>query len=266
MKKEIRSFTAPQPFAVRTMPDGSKQVSGYAIVFNSPSVDLGGFVEVCNPGMLTRTLRENPDVLILRDHKSEMLLGRTTAGTLSLSTDSTGLRFAVTLPKTSVGDDTAENVRLRNLTGCSFGFNTVSDEWTSTADGKALRTLLDVDLFEISITSFPAYTETSVEARSRAAQMSKRDDDEDPSDPDSQDELQGIDADDDDDDSDDELELCSCRCERCVMRSCQDCYNTRCTDRACRGAGCNMPAQDEARADVLRLTQMFHAQRSNLAL
>lgn len=266
MNKEIRSFTAPQPFTVRTLPDGSKQVSGYAIVFNSPSVDLGGFTEICDPRMLTRTLRESPDVLILRDHRTEMLLGRTTAGTLALTVDSTGLRFAVTLPKTSIGDDTAENVRLRNLTGCSFGFNTVSDKWTVAQDGSALRTLLDVDLFEISITSFPAYTETSVEARSRAAQMRKRDDDDD-SDPDSQDDLEGIqnyDDGTDDDDEDDELELCSCRCERCNMRDCANCYSVRCSDAACRSNSC--PQQDEQRADALRLTQMFHARRSHLTL
>jgi HK97 family phage prohead protease len=259
MNKEIRSFTAPQPFAVRTLPTGEKQVSGYAIVFSSPSVDLGGFVEVCDPKMLTRTLKQNPDVLALRDHKSEMLLGRTTAGTLALTVDSTGLRFAVTLPKTSIGDDTAENVRLRNLTGCSFGFNTVEDQWTVAADGSALRTLLDVDLFEISITSFPAYQETSVEARSHAAQVSTKR--ADPGDPDAEDELEGIgdDVDDsDDDDADDEL--CSCRCERCIMSDCRSCYRMGCEDRNCRSNSC--PQQDEQRADALRLTQMFHSRRA----
>jgi HK97 family phage prohead protease len=259
MNKEIRSFTAPRPFTVRTLPDGSKQVSGHAIVFNSPSVDLGGFVEVCDPSMLTRTLRENPDVLALRDHKSEMLLGRTTANTLALSVDSTGLKFAVTLPKTSIGDDTAENVRLRNLTGCSFGFNTVEDKWTVADDGSALRTLLDVDLFEISLTSFPAYQETSVEARSRAAQVTTKR--SDPSDPDPEDELEGVIDDDgiDDDDDDDELR-CSCRCERCIMSDCRSCYRMGCEDLSCRSSSC--PQQDEQRADALRITQMYHSRRA----
>ena len=113
MNREVRSFTASQPFSVRTTADGQKQVSGYAIVFNSPSQDLGGFTEICAPTMLNRTLRENPDVLILRDHKQELLLGRTTAGTLSLNVDSVGLAFTATLPQTAIGDD-GLFVRLRD--------------------------------------------------------------------------------------------------------------------------------------------------------
>jgi uncharacterized protein len=266
MNKEIRSATVTKPFAVRTLPDGSKQVSGYALVWNSPSVDLGGFVEVCDPGMLTRTLRESPDVLMLRDHKQELLLGRTTASTLSLSVDGTGLRFDCTLPKTATGDDTAENVRLRNLTGCSFGFNAVDDAWSVTADGKALRTLLDVDLFEISITSFPAYQETSVTTRSRAAQISKRDDDDDddePCDPTIDPDCDPDNLDGDVDEQDSSIRCsCRCRCERCVMSDCRSCYRSGCSDRACRSNSC--PMQDEQRADVLRLNQYFANAKANL--
>lgn len=165
-KHEVRSYTAVRPLTVRTTADGSKQVSGYAIVFNSQSADLGGFKEICSPNMLTRTLRENPDVLALRDHKQELLIGRTTAKTLDLSIDGTGLAFTITLPRTAIGDDTAENVRLRNLTGVSFGFVTVEDSWAADSQGDVIRTLLDIDLFEISITSFPAYEATSVNTRS----------------------------------------------------------------------------------------------------
>jgi uncharacterized protein len=180
--REVRSFTAARPFTVRTTADGSKQVSGYAIVWNSPSVDLGGFTEICDPGMLTRTLRESPDVLMLRDHKQELLLGRTTAGTLQLNVDSTGLAFTVTLPQTAIGDDTYENVKLGNLSGCSFGFTTIEDSFAYDADGNVVRTLLDVDLAECSITSFAAYQDTSVSARSRAQELrtalAQRDDDD----------------------------------------------------------------------------------------
>jgi HK97 family phage prohead protease len=134
-ERELRTYTAVKPMTVRTTSDGSKQVSGYAIVFDAPSVDLGGFTEICSLGMLNRTLKENPDCLMLRDHKQELLLGRTTAGTLDLKTDSSGLAFTITLPKTNIGDDTAENVRLGNLTGCSFGFSTVDDTWAELIPG-----------------------------------------------------------------------------------------------------------------------------------
>jgi uncharacterized protein len=170
--KEIRTYAAASPVEIRTTADGSKQLAGYAIRYNSPSQDLGGFTEICSPGMLTRTLKENPDVLCLRDHKSELLLGRTSAGTLALTEDAQGLAFVVTLPKTAIGDDTAENVRLRNLSGCSFGFVVADsgDRWEQKGT-QLVRTLLDVDLFEISITSFPAYSATSVNTRSCPARF-----------------------------------------------------------------------------------------------
>jgi phage head maturation protease len=96
-KLERRNIKATE---IRIAPgaDGSQILTGYAVRFNSPSVDLGGFTEICAPGMFTRTLRDSPDVLMLRDHNSSQLLGRTTAGTLTLTQDSTGLAFKVTLP------------------------------------------------------------------------------------------------------------------------------------------------------------------------
>jgi uncharacterized protein len=246
-KRELRSYTAAQPLTVRTTPDGSKQVSGYAIVFNSRSVDLGGFVEICAPGMLTRTLRENPDVLALRDHRQELLIGRTTAGTLDLKVDSTGLAFTVTLPKTAIGEDTSENVRLRNLTGVSFGFSTVEDSWAADTDGNVLRTLLDIDLYEISITSFAAYPATTVSTRScpaglRAKVRSKRDS-EDDCDPEI------------DDDCEDE-DRCDCRCERCLDDDCANCDAVDC-DSDCPGC----PMQDDTRSDRLRIRSLFTHRR-----
>lgn len=265
ISREVRSFTAPQPFTVRTLANGQKQVSGYAIVFNSPSQDLGGFVEICSPGMLTRTLRDNPQVLLLRDHKQELLLGNTTAGTLELRVDNIGCAFTVTLPSTAIGDDTYENVKLQNLQGCSFGFNTIEDSWAVDSDGNVVRTLLDIDLAEISICSFPAYTSTSVSARSRAAELrSKRDDDDDGDvncDPDSPDYDELLCPDDGDDD-DDEDRSCGCSCRSCRdLNDCANCYSVRCTERSCRDAGC--PMQDQQRSDDLRIRTLFHHRHLN---
>jgi HK97 family phage prohead protease len=132
---------------------------------------LGGFVEVIERNALTRTLRENEDVLHLRDHDSSKLLGRTTAGTTTLAVDGNGLHFETVLPDTEIGSDTYENVRLRNLTGNSFGMVVTKDDWKQLADGTLLRTVLDLDLLEISTTSFPAYQATSVDARAIRSQM-----------------------------------------------------------------------------------------------
>jgi uncharacterized protein len=175
--KEVRSFVNTGKLEARASGDGKKRLKGTAIVFNSRSCDLGGFVEVIERNALTRTLRENEDVLHLRDHDSSKLLGRTTAGTTTLAVDGNGLHFETVLPDTEIGSDTYENVRLRNLTGNSFGMVVTKDDWKQLADGTLLRTVLDLDLLEISTTSFPAYQATSVDARAIRSQMqvAKRD-------------------------------------------------------------------------------------------
>jgi hypothetical protein len=260
--------------SVRTLDDGRKEVSGYFIVFNSRSLDLGGWVEICSPQMLTRTLRENGDIIALRDHRSELLLGRTTADTLQLNVDSKGLAFRLILPSTAIGDDTAENVRLRNLTGCSFGFNTRSDSWAEDASGTLVRTLLDIDLAECSITSFPAYQATSVvSVRSCPADLRKAlklnptldqiisGDDGTDADDDGEDTNPNIAPDDDADADDDEdsdkdredREVCSCRCLRCQEGDCDMCDMFGCNLEACSAC----PQQDSMRQDNLRIRSLF---------
>ncbi|HEX4032611.1 MAG TPA: HK97 family phage prohead protease [Terracidiphilus sp.] len=256
---------------VRTLADGSKQIGGYAIVFNSRSVDLGGFTEIVSPGAVKRTLKDGHPILALRDHKQELLLGNTAAGTLELKADSKGLAFTITLPRTAIGEDTAENVRLRNLFGVSFGFSVnysedaEGDSWAADADGNVVRTLLDIDLFEVSPTSFAAYPEASVSTRSaspdiRAKLKAKR---ADPG------YVQGLDmlgilntpddtdldnTDGDSEDTDGE-EQCSC------MRSAASCVACRTGDHA----NCNAETRcdfadrdaDQQRSDSLRMKTLI---------
>ena len=219
-KLERRNIKASE-IRVATGADGAQVLSGYAVRFNSPSIDLGGFTEICAPGMFTRTLRESPDVCMLRDHVSSQLLGRTTAGTLTLTQDSQGLAFSVTMPKTAIAEDTVENVRNGNLSSCSFGFNVPSggDKWTTTPDGAALRTLLDVNLAEVSITSFAAYPATSVSIRSAPPEIRSlitRSNENG----------------------------CDCDCFACSEDDdCENCSMEDCEDEECAENGC--PAQDE---------------------
>ncbi|MDM1319847.1 HK97 family phage prohead protease, partial [Empedobacter falsenii] len=66
------------------------------------------------------------------------------------------------LPSTTLGNDVAELVKRGDLAGCSFGFIVRSENWTDTT-----REILDVDLFEITITSQPAYDATSLDIRAK---------------------------------------------------------------------------------------------------
>lgn len=158
---------------LRTSSDnGKRTISGYAAIFSSPSVDLGGFTEKIAPGAFTRSLRDKADVMLLHEHDARKgLLARTKSGTLDLTQDATGLHFRADLPNTTLGNDVAEMVSRGDLAGCSFGFCVPEggDEWQRLSDGNILRTLRDVDLFDVTVTASPAYPATSVKMRSLLA-------------------------------------------------------------------------------------------------
>jgi Escherichia/Staphylococcus phage prohead protease len=143
-------------------------IKGYAAVFNSQSVDLGGFVEVIKPGAFTRCLQNSPDVRALLNHESNAILGRTTSGTLRLRQDSVGLHCEIDLPNTSVGRDVYESVKRGDISQMSFGFYPVDEDWMPNPSGTPamLREISDADVFDVSVVTYPAYQGTSVSARS----------------------------------------------------------------------------------------------------
>jgi uncharacterized protein len=157
---------------------GPGTLVGYAATFDQSSVDLGGFIESIAPGAFSNVLED--DCRCLRNHCDESLLGRTTAGTLRLSQDSVGLHYECDLPDTTVGRDTAELVRLKNITGCSFQF-TIADggqTWDfagSYGDGMAKRTITKIGrLYDVGPVTFPAYESTKVDMRSFDAAKASR--------------------------------------------------------------------------------------------
>lgn len=142
------------------------KLAGYAAVFDSPA-DMGPFVEVLRQGTFTRSLQQAGRIVALYDHERQSILGRVSAGTLRLRQDAKGLAFDLDLPDTSVGRDLAVLVQRGDVNGASFGFVTPAggDRWQRRDDGKPLRELVDVELHEITITSAPAYADTSVALR-----------------------------------------------------------------------------------------------------
>lgn len=140
-------------------------IMGYAAVFDSLSEDLGGFRERIKVGAFTRTIREGADVRALVDHDPSKILGRNTAGTLRLKPNAKGLLSEIDPPDTTAGRDIVESIKRGDVSGMSFGFMVRSDEWHM-EDGVPIRELLDVDLFDVSVVTFPAYPETDVAVRS----------------------------------------------------------------------------------------------------
>jgi HK97 family phage prohead protease len=148
--------------AVRQQPTGGIILEGHAAVFNKVSRNLGGFVEQVAPDAFAQTLAEGPDVRALFNHDPSLILGRTTAGTVRLSTDASGLYYSVDVPDTSVGRDLAISIERGDITQSSFGFYVTRDAWTQTNDGFPLRTLEAVDLNDgdVSPVTYPAYPQT----------------------------------------------------------------------------------------------------------
>jgi len=145
-------------------------VQGYAAMFNKRTNIFGLFTESIRRGAFSRAIEEKQDVRSLFNHSADIVLGRTKNGTLVLRQDDKGLWTETTPPDTQQARDVIENVRVGNVTGMSFAFRIKNQEWTMSEDPEELdhREIIDVDLYDISVVTYPAYEETFVGLRSLA--------------------------------------------------------------------------------------------------
>lgn len=152
-----------------TLSATGKTLTGYAAVFNSEAV-LGTFTEVIRHGAFAKSLASGSNIRALYQHQGDALLGTTRGSTLQLREDPKGLAFTLALPDTTHGKDLSILVERGDVAGCSFGFRVRpgGERWEQRA-GQLVRELLDVDLVEITLTSDPAYQDTTVAMRSRSA-------------------------------------------------------------------------------------------------
>lgn len=127
------------------------------------------------PGAFRDALDRLDDVRALLNHNPDLLLGRTSAGTLRLWADDNGLRYELTPPPTQLGRAVTEAVRRGDLNGASFGFKAEKQQLTTefrSGRNVTVRTLLSVKLGDISLATFPAYRGASAELGSVAASIS----------------------------------------------------------------------------------------------
>lgn len=146
---------------------GERRIAGLAAVYDSPSEPIGsaGFVEVIRPGAFSRAIREAADVRALWQHDPAFVLGRTRAGTLRLAETSRGLEVEIDPPDTTWARDAIVSIARGDVTGMSFGFRVLEDEWREREDGTLVREIHDLELYEVSPVTFPAYTRTEVFVR-----------------------------------------------------------------------------------------------------
>lgn len=162
----------PTTFEVRKDSEtGKVGFTGYALKFDTRSENLGGFRETVAPGAVTKTVGE-ADVRALFNHDPNLILGRSTAGTLVLTVDEVGLRYDIPdMPDTTYARDLAVSMARGDVTQSSFGFRVVKDDWSEDHDGFPLRTLNEIALFDVSPVTYPAYrdTDSGVSVRSLEA-------------------------------------------------------------------------------------------------
>ena len=148
-----------------TLKATGKTLHGIAAVFNSEA-NLGPFCEVVRPGAFAKSLATGSNIRALYHHDGSALLGTTRGGTLQLRETPQGLAFELALPDTTHGRDLAILVDRGDVAGCSFGFRVPEggDRWEERGQ-TLVRELLTVDLVEITLTSDPAYQDTTVALR-----------------------------------------------------------------------------------------------------
>ncbi|MBI1365762.1 MAG: HK97 family phage prohead protease [Alphaproteobacteria bacterium] len=129
------------------MTDLVARFEGYAAVFNV--ADLNG--DIIEPGAFAASLKRRPaeEVRLLYQHAPEKPLGRW----LSFEEDARGLYAAGELVlSSSLARDVYALIEGRALDGLSIGFRTVRAQ---KHDRSARRFILEADLWEVSIVTFP---------------------------------------------------------------------------------------------------------------
>ncbi|ROX83683.1 HK97 family phage prohead protease [Enterococcus durans] len=164
-KKEIRTIDITN-FSTRSDEEThTRTISGYAAVFNSPTRLWEDLDEVIAPGAFSRAVSSS-DVRCLFNHDWSNVLGRTKSGTLRLEEDERGLKFEVDLPDTTIARDLIKSMERGDINQCSFGFIPTEETWDYNST-PMLRTIHEVELYEVSIVPLPAYEDTEAALRSK---------------------------------------------------------------------------------------------------
>ena len=173
LKNQVRSLGKLQTRADNNETDEMK-IEGYFVVFNSETELYDGmFEEISDKAFRDIDLS---DIRALADHDTAKVLGRTKSNTLKLSVDDKGLYGEITINKNdSEAVNLYERVKRGDIDQCSFGFNILDETMDTRADGSTKWTITEIELFEVSVVTFPAYADTAVEARSeQMKQLEKR--------------------------------------------------------------------------------------------
>lgn len=159
--RQVRSV----PTEFQTREDGENlSIEGYFAVFDSNYEIAPGMSESIAQGAFSRTI--SGDIRALINHDTTLVLGRTKANTLQLREDAHGMWGHIDInPNDGDAMNLYERVKRGDVDQCSFGFDIRSEDTDINEDGSVHWTIKDVDLYEVSCCTFPAYETTNISAR-----------------------------------------------------------------------------------------------------
>ena len=172
LKKQVRSIGKLQTRDSNNETDEMK-ITGYFVVFNTETEIYDGMYEEISDKAFKDI--DLTDIRALADHDTAKVLGRTKSKTLSLSVDEKGLFGEITInPDDSEAVNLYQRVKRGDIDQCSFGFSILDETMDTREDGSVKWTITEIELFEVSVVTFPAYADTAVEARSAQIEQMKQ--------------------------------------------------------------------------------------------
>ena len=153
---------------------GDLILSGYFIKFDEVTELWPGYFEVIKRGGVEKAI-QNADIRALFNHDDSLVLGRTGNGTVILGVDEIGLFGDIIINKEDPQAIGAyARVQRGDVVGCSFGFIPIKINTEERDDGSYLDTILELEIFEVSPCTFPAYPQTEIAARQKDFESQQR--------------------------------------------------------------------------------------------
>lgn len=169
-EKNIRDFRTKFEITRDEQTPDERVIEGYFALYESETELWAGSYEIINKGAFDSTISKN-DIRALWNHNTQYVLGRNKNGSLELKADDKGLFATIKLPSTQYAEDLYSLIKRGDIDQASFGFNILDEELEELADGGYRWRIKDIDLHEISVVTFPAYENTSVQAREKQVQQ-----------------------------------------------------------------------------------------------
>lgn len=173
-EKELRHAFCSSKMTCREEQDGGKHIEGYFVVYGQETELWDGCFEQIKSGAADASIQSN-DIRAIFNHNTDVVLGRSSAGTLKIRSDEHGLYGDILInEKDAQAMDIWARVERGDISGCSFGFFPVRESYTIDSDGAYHWVVEEADINEISVCTFPAYPQTEITARKKAYEESTK--------------------------------------------------------------------------------------------